>query len=273
MKRPSILALALFALPACALPACAQRGGHGGFSGGVAHAAPAARSGFSGSGPRGFAGTPHNFASGPRNVAAGSRSFASGPRLASGYRGRIGAPGARPAFYSNNRSRRPFDARYRSGYGRGGYGYGLGTGVYLAPYELGYPDTTGDLNPNDAMVGIDSGAPAPAYPDSAPDGSGGYMMPPPPADPGAPQPYPQATQLYPQPQAAPAAPLEPEAAVTLIYKDGRSEQIHNYALTRTTLYVTDKQHHRDIPLDSLDLAATVKTNHEAGVSFQLPQSH
>jgi hypothetical protein len=61
-----------------------------------------------------------------------------------------------------------------------------------------------------------------------------------------------------------------EAAVTLVFKDGRpSEQIHNYMLTRTTLYVQE-QRIREIPLDQLDLAATIKVNKEAGVDFQLP---
>jgi hypothetical protein len=61
-------------------------------------------------------------------------------------------------------------------------------------------------------------------------------------------------------------------AVTLVFKDGRpSEKIHNYALTRTTLYVTDA-HHYEIPVADLDLAATEKANREAGVSFQLPHA-
>jgi len=61
-----------------------------------------------------------------------------------------------------------------------------------------------------------------------------------------------------------------EDAVTLIFKDGRAPlQIHNYALTRTMLYVRD-QHHQDIPVDQLDLAATQKANLNSGVEFQLP---
>jgi hypothetical protein len=59
-------------------------------------------------------------------------------------------------------------------------------------------------------------------------------------------------------------------AVTLVFKDGRApEKIHNYALTRTTLYVTDGRH-REIPVAALDWAATEKVNRAAGVNFQLP---
>ena len=40
--------------------------------------------------------------------------------------------------------------------------------------------------------------------------------------------------------------------VRVPFKDGRpAEQIHNYALTRTTLYVRDG-HRRDIPVDQLE---------------------
>jgi hypothetical protein len=84
---------------------------------------------------------------------------------------------------------------------------------------------------------------------------------------------PATSDLSPQslePSRPPSA-LESENAVTLVFKGGRPpEQIHNYVLTHTTLYVRD-QHHRDIPLDQLDLAATQRLNHDAGVDFQLPE--
>jgi hypothetical protein len=61
-----------------------------------------------------------------------------------------------------------------------------------------------------------------------------------------------------------------EGAVTLVFKDGRpNQQIHNYILTRTTLYVQDERR-REIPVDELDLAATEKANKDAGVEFRLP---
>jgi hypothetical protein len=61
-------------------------------------------------------------------------------------------------------------------------------------------------------------------------------------------------------------------ATTIVFKDGRPpEQIRNYALTQTNLYVMDQQR-RDIPLDQIDLAATEKANRAAGIEFQVPQS-
>jgi hypothetical protein len=87
-------------------------------------------------------------------------------------------------------------------------------------------------------------------------------------DPGQFQP-PLADEIpQPSPEPAPEAP----DAVTLIFKDGRpAQQVHNYALTRTTLYVIGS-HHRDIPVADLDLAATEKANRQAGVAFELPGS-
>ena len=73
---------------------------------------------------------------------------------------------------------------------------------------------------------------------------------------------------YQRPQPAPA----PESAVTLVFKDGRpAEEIHNYMLTQTTLYVQEARL-REIAVADLDLAATQKLNREAGVDFRLPDS-
>jgi len=163
-------------------------------------------------------------------------------------------------------------AAFRGGYGArptayGGRGRIAGRGAYGARYPVvrGYPYGYG-LGWNDPGFygGVyDPGSSVTAYPDAlspggasdADSGVGPYAAP---ADP----PRMRATPV----QAAPAA----EEAVTLIFKDGRPPmQVHNYALTRTMLYVTDARH-RDIPVADLDMDATQKVNAEAGVSFQLP---
>jgi hypothetical protein len=120
---------------------------------------------------------------------------------------------------------------------------------YLDSGYLGYPNTAYDdsVAPPNYAAGYDNLPPDQVQPAPAPT-------------------YPP----YAQPLAASPA-LADEDAVTLIFKDGRPpEQIRNYAMTRTTLYVRD-QHHRDIPLDQLDFEATQKVNHDAGVDFQLPE--
>lgn len=77
------------------------------------------------------------------------------------------------------------------------------------------------------------------------------------------------------PPPPPAAPQEPLklAAVTLVFKDGHTQQVSNYALTSTTLYVLDDAssgRRPEIPLESIDVAATQRANHQAGVDFTLP---
>jgi hypothetical protein len=69
------------------------------------------------------------------------------------------------------------------------------------------------------------------------------------------------------------APVHPQPATTLIFKDGRpSAQVHNYALTATTLYALDGESRQEIPLSLLDVPATVAANRAAGVDFALPVS-
>ena len=117
------------------------------------------------------------------------------------------------------------------------------------PGFLGFPGT----------ARADDSATLPSY-----GGSYGWQPP----DEGMPTPYnPSQTWFV---LSYPSLTSENEDAITLLSKDGRPpEQIHNYLLTRTTLYVRDQQR-RDITLDQLDLAATQKVNHDAGVDFPLP---
>ena len=76
----------------------------------------------------------------------------------------------------------------------------------------------------------------------------------------------------PPPPPAASEPL-PLAPLTLIFKDGHSQQIHNYAMTRTKIYVLDDAaagRTFEIPLNTIDLQATEETNRQAGVDFSIP---
>ena len=171
--------------------------------------------------------------------------YASSIRSSSSYRP-VAGPGHGGG--STLRYRRP----YRSVYA---------VPAFYAPGVLSY----------DAGIGYDSGYPAEAYAQPYPDEvqpNYGTEAPPDQGQygPAIPYPAPPPYPAVPAPMAAPAS----EDAVTLVYKDGRpNEQVHNYALTRTTLFVLD-QHRREISLTDLDVPATVKVNHDAGVDFQLP---
>jgi hypothetical protein len=229
------------------LPACAQRGAsHGGFSG---HAAGVSRGGFAASAPA--------RSSGYRGYTAHRA-----PGFARGFqRGVAPGPLARSPYTGNGRYRRPYVPHYRAGISYGVPGYG-----WVSPYSLGYPD---DFGFDDSTDSQDNGAA-----NASADVPEGYEAGPPDQYPA---PYPGQEQplapYQPGPETARPGPAPAsEQAVTLIFKDGRPpEQIHNYLLTRTTLFVGD-QHRRAIPTDELDLAATAKANQDEGVDFQLPNA-
>lgn len=64
------------------------------------------------------------------------------------------------------------------------------------------------------------------------------------------------------------APISP--ATVLVFKDGHTAEIHNYAIIGTTLWNLSESSARKIPLSELDVDATVKANDERGVTFKLP---
>jgi len=233
MNRLAAVALIVVGV---AIPAWAQRGtSRGGFSG---HTAQASRGGFGTSAANRFEGS-------LRYAGSTSPGSTSPMMVRSLQRGGAGNLSARRPYTGASRYRRPYLSLYGA---RIPYGLPVGVG----PYFNGYPDA----------FGYDDSSTSPDY---APEGYDAQ-----PVDqgqPAPPGPYEPASGLSHQSSAP-----DSEEAVTLVFKDGRpAEQIHNYILTRTTLYVGD-QHHREIPIDQLDLAATAKVNHEAGVDFHLPDA-
>jgi hypothetical protein len=193
------------------------------------HSPPPARGGFSASSTQRFTGASPYIRSMPLSMSPSLRR--NGP---TNYMARPASPYRRPYLS-------PYRARTR-------FAVPIGTG-WAGPGFLGYPDT----------AGYDDSATPPSY--GEPYGSQ-------PPDEGLPTPYNPYQAWF--ELSYPSLTPEKEDAITLLFKDGRPpEQIHNYLLTRTTLYVRDQQR-RDIALDQLDLAATQKVNHDAGVDFQLP---
>lgn len=202
------------------------------------------------------------------------RSFGSAPAHRSNLsspRGSYSSPIGPPPFGGTQ----PITGRRYPGNGYG-YGYPYSRAVYAVPGFLnygfyGYPD--------DSYYGDQQQPASEGYPDAsaaaAPSAAG-------PADAGYPQayavqpgPYPYQAQnappaiMAPQPSAPVNLPDQP--AVTLYFKDGRApEQVQNYALTQTTLYVLNGSRRREIPLDAIDLPQTEKVNREAGVDFDVP---
>jgi hypothetical protein len=67
-------------------------------------------------------------------------------------------------------------------------------------------------------------------------------------------------------------PTKPEPATVLVFRDQHQQEITNYAISGSTLWVlTDHVMTKKIPLSDLDLTATAKANEERGVEFQIPK--
>jgi hypothetical protein len=237
-----------------AAPLAAQHGAHGGRDGAGIGRAPVYR------------GAPASAVGHPGNV--GAVQYRIGQSSGSILITRPGpaAPDHRMGFGARDASRRwPLPGERLSQRTMSRAYVGLGLPYNVGWVGLGYP---GSLDPafydNSTMT---APSPAPSYSDRS------DALPLQQEAEAAPQPAPVSTYRpeYQRPL-PPAAEPEPEDAVTLVFKDGRPrEQIYNYMLTRTMLFVQEKRL-REIAVADLDLDATAKVNHEAGVDFRLPDS-
>jgi hypothetical protein len=208
-----------------------------GHMGGAMHSSPS------------FSGAPHSFAppSGTLLHSPSPQSF------------RNGQAGHWPSSSQNRRRYTWNGVGYRGPYLYAGYPGLIGYG--LVPWGL---SSGGDE---------DYGAAQPAQPQpdysNQPGGDYGPEAPGSQVAENAPSPFRPAYQGGPE---EPAVHLQP--ATTLIFKDGRPPvQVHNYALTGTTLYALDGDTRQEIPLSLLNVPATVETNRQAGIDFALPISH
>jgi hypothetical protein len=281
---------------------CAQRGGgRGGFSG---HSPPSFHGGFSGSAPAfhgpalgGFASSPRygvtapprygftsaahygfgispntRFNPSPRYPVSGNNAV---PRFnglgfrASGIAGNIANGSvARSGFAGANLRRMPYrppytrDPRFnRNNRFNGGVvwpGWPNTYGVAGYPGLLDYPPDW-NYGESDNSSGSQGYAPQ-DYGSQSPDQQQPEYAPPP----AWPSSY--------VPQNSSQSPAQEAEPVTLVFNDGRPPvKIHDYLLTRATLYVEDK-HRSEIPVAELDLAATAKVNREVGIDFKIPGS-
>jgi hypothetical protein len=250
MRRLSLVAflsVLLIAFPS----AFAQRAGHSSGFGGHAGG------GFSGH-SGGFAG--RSFGGGfsapsfGRSSAFSARSYASAPRYTSVAPARAFMPGYRlPAATA---SRRNGNFRYRSPYRGYGYAYPYANSWELLPWDLGYPDFTG-YNDYDSAADPQQAAQQPPA-DSVPPPDEGYRP---------------DYAPYPGAPAVAAASVAPEPQLTLIFKDGHQQAIHNYALTHDEVIVLDDAasgRQQQVPLAALDLPATEQAAQQAGLDFSPP---
>ncbi len=176
-----------------------------------------------------------------------------------GRSGQINHPGAWPGG-GQRHDHDHDDGRRATGY-RGPYPYFYGGLVPLGlPFTSG---VTGDTDEQDAAVNNPPAQAGYAGPSAAP-----------PAD-ASPEVAASEPPLFRPMYQGPivTAPVHAQPATTLIFKDGRpAQQVHNYALTATTLYALDGETRQEIPLSLLDVPQTIAANHAAGVDFALPIS-
>lgn len=286
MRRVFPVAI-LSALLAVTPAALAQHGGAAGHAGGGFHGG-----GFSG-GHAGFGGFHGGFGSSGGfhggYAAPGSYGRFAAPRFYGGESRGVPmaprynfAPGRmtvyRPAYRSEYRSgagadHRGWDHRGRGWYGRNEAGYGYGDSYpFINSWELLPWDLNGsDFMDDDTSSGDSQSA---AQSEQEPEYESGYQ-----SDSGMPgDGYRQDYAPPPPYEAAPAsqpAPIAPEPQLTLIFKDGHTQQVRNYALTQDALLDLDRADAgrvTHIPLASLNLSATEKAAQQAGLDFAPPAS-
>lgn len=261
MRRALPVAM-LSALLAVTPAALAQRGGTVGHAGGGFHGGYSGfHGGFSGySGFRGGYSAPRSFG---QFVGSAPRVFSGVPRYGM-TTGRLPAyRSTYPAYRTPYRSgagadrrggnRRGHDRdRYRRSYGGYAYPYVYANSWQLLPWDLNADvddeAVSASQQPGEAQTEPEA-EPEPAVPESS------YRE-----------------DYVPAPAAA-QAPIAPEPQLTLIFKDGHTQQIRNYALTQDALIDLDQANSgrvARIPLASLDVPATEKAAQQAGLDFTPP---
>ena len=74
-----------------------------------------------------------------------------------------------------------------------------------------------------------------------------------------------------RPQPSVADPPDASAPATvLIFRDQHKQEVQNYAIVGSTLWVFGPQRTQKIPVADLDIPATAKANDERGVEFRVP---
>jgi hypothetical protein len=157
----------------------------------------------------------------------------------------------------------PYNGYYRGrgyGYGRNGYGNSYPVTYYIPIDGYGY----------DYVGGPDLYSGPPIGPDPM------HMVveqPPvryPYAEPDAAQAPPDYAPPAPQQQPAALHDAKPNEPSVLVFRDGRRQEVSNYAIMGQTVYVFDARTQK-IALADLDVAATVKANDERGLDFNIPR--
>ncbi len=202
----------------------------------------------------------------------GSLIFPPGPRASVtslgplGYTPNFGFPGC-CSFHLKNPHHSGF-GNGRFGYGNYGYGYGV-LPLYSMPYSYGgYGDI---INPVDDSMeqayGPASGPQQIQSPSAAQQQSDDRLS----------RLEQQMDELESAnvkssqaPASVPQTPVADQPETVLVFRDGHSIDVKNYAIVGDTLYDFSSGSRRKIAIADLDLGATQKENDERGLDFRLP---
>lgn len=263
MRR--LMAISAFAL-FLTVPVWAQHGGGGHASFGGGHAGGfSGHAAFSGSHASGG-----NFAGGMRSGAGSSRGMSSrgissaphsivsrNPYLHDGFRGGHG-----------NRFRGYGFRNKCYGYRCGGYGYPWGYYGYYDPWWWNSDSSYDEDDERDRAIANDMNEQSleeqQMFRQEQADGDRDvYARSDPSHSLRGPRPAPSS-----QAQGTPIMP-----PTVLVFRDQHQKEIQNYAIVGQTLWNFAPQHTEKIPLADLDLAATVKSNDDRGMTFRVPASN
>jgi len=238
------------------LPVWAQRGGggHGGMGGGGAR-------GFSGGGYRGG-----GYAGGYSS--RGAAGYSRAPGYAGAYRGGYWDGGYRG--YGYNWRGYPYRGGYpyagygwRWGYPWWGFGYagwgwgypswGWNSGYWNNSYYNNYPSDTYSVQPYAYPPGGDHSQDNQAQ-DEIDRLTG------------------EVNQLRSQQSSGQSRTAEIRAETVLVYRDGHTEEVQNYAIIGKTIWIFNESRARKVAISELDLPATKRDNEDRGIDFVLPSS-
>ena len=169
--------------------------------------------------------------------AAGSRGISGGPSVHSGFQGnhRAGAGFERHGFNGFNHHR------------RNGFIY-----PYYWPYDYPYDDGMESEQPYTQVVEREA-APAPA--------------------PAAPPTPPAKAQVIEIPVPANSVAAKPQPPAIFVLANGERLEASRFVLTSNNLSINVNRRQRTIPLDQLDLDATVAANQQRGIDLRVPADH
>ena len=64
---------------------------------------------------------------------------------------------------------------------------------------------------------------------------------------------------------------EPSTPTLLVFRDKHTQEVQNYAVVGSTLWIFNEQRATKLPLSWLDIEATTNANDDRGVNFQVPK--